>query len=47
MPYELKIKDIETSKTMKTTIEELKDMREILKQYETKTIEVELKKIKK
>ena len=47
MPYEIKIKDVDTSETFKTTIEDLKELRELLKPYETKTIEVDLHKLKK
>lgn len=47
MPYELKIKDVYTSETFKTTIEDLKELRELLKTYETKTIEVDLHKVKR
>ena len=36
-----------TSETFKTTIEDLKELRELLKPYETKTIEVDLHKVKK
>ena len=39
MPYEIKIKDVDTSETCKTTIDDLKELRELLKTYETKTIE--------
>lgn len=42
MPYEVKIKDVDTSETYETTIEDLKELREILKPHETKTIEVEI-----
>ena len=42
MPYEIKIKDVDTSETFKTTIEDLKELRELLKHYETKTIEVDV-----
>ena len=42
MPYELKIKDVDTSETFKTTIDDLKELRELLKPYETKTIEVDV-----
>ena len=42
MPYEIKIKDVYTSETFKTTIEDLKELRELLKPYETKTIEVDV-----
>ena len=42
MPYEVKIKDIDTEETIETTIEDLKELRELLKPYETKTIEVEI-----
>lgn len=47
MPYEVKIKDIETKETYKTIIKELKELRDILKPYETKTIEVDLHKVKR
>ena len=46
MPYEVKIKDVDTSETFKKTIEELKELRELLKPYETKTIEVDVHKVK-
>ena len=46
MTYELKIKDVDTSETFKTTIEDLKELRELLKPYETKTIEVDVYKVK-
>ena len=46
MPYELKIKDVYTSETFKTTIEDLKELRELLKPYETKTIELDVHKVK-
>ena len=42
MPYEVKIKDVDTSETFKKTIEELKELRELLKHYETKTIEIDV-----
>ena len=42
MPYEIKIKDVDTSETFKTTIEDLKELRELLKPYETKRIEVDV-----
>lgn len=42
MPYEVKIKDVDTSETCETTIEDLKELRELLKHYETKTIEVDV-----
>lgn len=42
MPYEIKIKDVDTSETYETTIEDLKELRELLKPYETKTIEVDV-----
>ena len=42
MPYEVKIKDVSTSETFKTTIEDLKELRELLKPYETKTIEIDV-----
>ena len=46
MPYEVKIKDVDTSETCETTIEDLKELRELLKPYETKTIEVDVHKVK-
>ena len=42
MPYEIKIKDVDTSETYETTIDDLKELREVLKTYETKTIEVDV-----
>ena len=42
MPYEIKIKDVDTSETYETTIDNLKELRELLKPYETKTIEVDV-----
>ena len=42
MPYEIKIKDVDTSETGETTIDDLKELRELLKPYETKTIEVDV-----
>ena len=45
--YDLKIRDIETNITIKMTIEGLMELRDILKGFETKTIEVELVKQKK
>ena len=42
MPYEIKIKDLDTSETYETTIDDLKELRELLKLYETKTIEVDV-----
>ena len=42
MPYEIKIKDIDTSETYETIIDDLKELRELLKLYETKTIEVDV-----
>ncbi len=42
MPYEIKIKDVDTSEIRKTTIDDLKELRELLKPYETKTIEVDV-----
>ena len=42
MPYEVKIKDVDTSETRETTIDDLKELRELLKPYETKTIEVDV-----
>ena len=42
MPYEIKIKDVDTSETCETTIDDLKELRELLKTYETKTIEVDV-----
>ena len=46
MSYEVKIKDVDTSETCKTTIEDLKELRELLKPYETKTIELDVHKVK-
>ena len=42
MPYEVKIKDIDTLETYETKIEELKELREILERYKEKTIELEV-----
>ena len=42
MPYEIKIKDVDTSEYYETTIDDLKELRELLKPYETKTIEVDV-----
>ena len=42
MPYEIKIKDLDTSETCETRIDDLKELRELLKPYETKTIEVDV-----
>ena len=42
MPYEIKIKDVDTSETYETTIDDLKELRKLLKLYETKTIEVDV-----
>ena len=42
MPYEIKIKDVDTSETCETTIENLKELRELLKPTETNTIEVDV-----
>ena len=42
MPYEIKIKDVDTSETCETTIDDLKELMELLKPYETKTIEVDV-----
>lgn len=42
MPYEIKIKDVDTSESCETTIDDLKELRELLKSYETKTIEVDV-----
>ena len=42
MPYEIKIKDVDTSETCETVIDDLKELRELLKLYETKTIEVDV-----
>lgn len=42
MPYEIKIKDVDTSETCETIIDDLKELRELLKLYETKTIEVDV-----
>ena len=42
MPYEIKIKDVDSSETYETVIDDLKELRELLKPYETKTIEVDV-----
>ena len=42
MPYEIKIKDVDSSETYETTIDDLKELRKLLKPYETKTIEVDV-----
>ena len=42
MPYEVKIKDVDTLETCETTIDDLKELRGLLKPYETKTIEVDM-----
>ena len=42
MPYDIRIKDIDTSEEYKTTIEELKELKEILERYKEKTIELEV-----
>ena len=42
MPYEIKIKDVDTSETYETTIDDLKELRKLLKPYEAKTIEVDV-----
>lgn len=42
MPYEIKIKDVDTSETCETTIDDLKELRKLLKPYEAKTIEVDV-----
>ena len=42
MPYEIKIKDVDTSEYYETTIDDLKELRELLKLYEAKTIEVDV-----
>ena len=50
MPYDLKIRDVDTQETYETTLEELKELREILLKFENKNIEVDLinkKKVKK
>ena len=46
MPYEIKIKDIDTLETYEKTIDDLKELRELLKPYEAKTIEVDVHKVK-
>ena len=46
MPYDIRIKDIDTSEEYKTTIDELKELKEILERYNDKTIELELHKVK-
>jgi hypothetical protein len=46
MPYEVKIKDIDTEETIETTIEDLKELRELLKPHEEKVIELEVHNVK-
>ena len=41
MPYDLKIRDVDTEETYETTLEELKELREILLRFENKNIEIE------
>ena len=42
MPYDIRIKDMDTSEEYKTTIEELKELKEILERYKEKTIELDV-----
>ena len=42
MPYEVKIKDIDTLEIYETKIEELKELKEILERYKEKTIELDV-----
>lgn len=42
MPYEIKIKDMDTLETYETKIEELKELKEILELYQEKTIELDV-----
>ena len=42
MPYKIIIKDVDTSETYETTIDDLKELMKLLKLYETKTIEVDV-----
>ena len=42
MPYDVRIKDIDTSEEYKTTIDELKELKDILDTYNNKTIELEV-----
>ena len=46
MSYDIRIKDMDTSEEYKTTIDELKELKDILEQYKDKTIELELHKVK-
>ena len=42
MPYDIRIKDIDTSEEYKTAIDELKELKEILERYKYKTVELEV-----
>ena len=47
VPYDLKITTIPERKTTQYKIKELKEMKQILEQYKSQTIEVDLKKVRK
>ena len=46
MPYDLKIRDVETNETRQQRIKDLQEFRDILLEYQTKIIEVDLVKVK-
>lgn len=46
MPYDLKIRDVETNETRQERIKDLQEFRDILLEYQTKIIEVDLVKVK-
>ena len=46
MPYDLKIRDVETNETRQQRIKDLQEFRDILLEYKEKTIEVDLVKVK-
>lgn len=47
MPYKIKIKDQETGKEIREEIENLKQLKLILLQYKHRTIDLEVREIKK
>ena len=46
MPYDLTIKDVEKNEIREQRIKDLQEFRDILLEYKTKTIEVNLVKVK-
>ena len=46
MPYDLTIRDVETNETRQQRIKDLQEFRNILLEYQTKIIEVDLVKVK-